>query len=440
MEWQFSLILILGSLFLILLSGMPIAFGFLMLNLLGAFYFFGGVAGLHQLTLSIYTSLATFVLLPIPFFVLMGELMFQSRIGPQMVDTLDKWVGRIPGRLSLLAVGTGTLFACLCGSSMTSAAMLTTSLAPDMEKRGYKKSMILGPIMASGGLAILIPPSGLAIVLGAVGMISIGKLLVGIILPGLVAATLFIVYIVIRSKVQPAVAPPYVTTPSPLSEKLLLSVKNILPISLIVFLVVGLIFVGIATPTEAAATGALGCAILAAAHKRLNWRMFKKSVAETMRISTMVLLIVSAATSFSQILAMSGASKGLMDFTTNLNLPPVLIIIGMQFVVLLLGCFIDAVGIIMICAPIFIPIAESLGFDLTWFGVVLLLNLEMAEITPPFGLTMFVVKSLSPTDTTMGDIYRAGIPFFLLDVIVMALLFLVPQIVLWLPNLMASSR
>ncbi|MFC1980506.1 TRAP transporter large permease subunit [Chloroflexota bacterium] len=436
MEWWLILLLIFGILIVLMATGLPVAFCFMVINVVGTFLLWGGEAGLKQLSLGFFGTLATFTLLPLPLFVLMGEAMFHSGIGPRMMDALDSWLGRLPGRLSLLAVGGGTIFATLTGASMASVAMLGNVLVPDMEKRGYKKPMSLGPILGSGGLAIMIPPSGLAVLLGAIGQISIGKILVAIIVPGLVMATLYATYTIVRCQLQPSIAPPYVVTLPSLSKKLLATVQYILPLGVIVFLVIGVIILGIATPTEAAATGAIGCFLLAAFYRRLNWEVVKRAVSSATTITVMMFMIIAGALAFSQTMAFSGASRGLTQLAVGAPLPPIMIIIIMQVVLLFLGMFMNVAAIMMITLPIFTPVILNLGFDPVWFAVIFLLNIEMATTTPPFGMSLFVMKGVAPSDTTMGDIYRAALPFLGCDLIVMVLIIAFPMLALWLPSIM----
>jgi len=417
-------------------SGMPVAVCFMFINVAGMFVFFGGMNGLEQLTISIYSTLTSFILLPVPLFILMGEVMFHSGIAPVLIRTVDKWLGRLPGRLSLLAVAAGTLLSTLTGTSLASVAMLGSVLSPEMEKQGYKKSMSLGPILGSGGLAMMIPPSALAVLCGAIGEISVGKILMAIIMPGLLMAVIYAAYIITRCWLQSSIAPTYEVTPTPLSEKLRDTVQYVLPQGIIVFLVIGVIFLGIATPSEAAATGAIGTVVLALCYRRLNREIIKKVITSTLSIAGMLLLIIGGATAFSQILAFSGASAGLSAVATGLPLAPIFIIIAMQVVILILGAFMDVVSIMMITLPIFVPVVSSLGFNTVWFAVIFLINIEMAGISPPFGLSLFVMKGVASQDTTMGDIYRAAFPFLGLSLIAMALTIGFPILALWLPGRM----
>lgn len=436
MAWQVMLVLIFCSLIVLMLSGMPIALSFMLINVVGMYALFGGAPGLENLIDSIYASLNSFILLPVPLFILMGEVMFQSGIAPLLVQTLDKWIGRVPGRLSLLAVAVGTLFSALTGTSLASVAMLGSSLVPEMSRQGYKKPMTLGPILGSGGLALMIPPSALAVLCGAIAEISIGKILMAIIIPGLLLALIYAVYIVARCTIQRDLAPAYDVPSVPISEKIAATVRYVLPQGIVVFLVVGVIFLGVATPSEAAATGAMGTFFLALLYRRLTWAVVVKAVKGTLSVTGMLFLIIAGATAFSQILSFSGASAGLGAVATSLSLPPVSIIIVMQIIVLFMGCFMDVVSIMMIVLPIFMPVVRTLGFNDVWFGVLILLNIEMAGISPPFGMSLFVMKGVAPEGTTMSDIYKASLPFLACDVVIMVLLFVFPALALWLPAMM----
>jgi tripartite ATP-independent transporter DctM subunit len=236
MEWWLVLLIIFGLLVLLFMIGVPIAFSFLLIDLIGVFIFWRGEAGLSQLILSIYESVTNFNLLPIPLFVLMGDFMFRSGMAPKMMDILDKWLGRLPGRLSILAVFGGAIFGALSGAGAASAAMLGSVLLPEMEKRGYKNPMTLGPLLGSAGLDIMIPPSALGVILAILGRFSVGKFLVAITLPGLLMAGLYVIYIVVRCRLQPHLAPPYDVTLTPFSEKVRLTIYYVLPLGTVFFL------------------------------------------------------------------------------------------------------------------------------------------------------------------------------------------------------------
>jgi len=436
MPWPLLLLIILGSAVFLMLLGMPIAFCFTVVNIIGVFILWGGSTGLEELIHSIMASVTTFSLMPVPLFILMGELIFHAGVAAVLIETIDKWLGRLPGRLGLLSVAAGALFSTLTAVSMASVAMLGDTLTSEMENRGYKKAMSLGPILAAGGLAHMIPPSDLGVILGALSRIPIGKILMGIIFPGLLLASLYAAYIIIRCWIQPSIAPPYETPPISLKDKLTSTARYVLPIGVVIFLVIGLIFLGVVTPTEAAATGVLGSLALIAWYRQLKWPVIKKSIAGTLRITVMVFMILVGAKAFSQILAYSGATTGMVEAALSIPLPPILIIVSMQVIILFLGCFLEVVSIFMITLPILVPVVEALGFDTVWFAVLFLVNTEMALVTPPLGMSLFVMKGVAPSDTTMADIYRAGLPFLGLMVLAMALIIAFPQIALWLPGTM----
>ncbi len=428
------MIIIFGGLFFLLASGMPVAFAFALINLVGAYFILGGEGAFYNMILSMGSSLTMFPLITVPLFVLMGEILWHSGIGIRAIDVLDKWLGRMPGRLSILSVVAGVIFAAVSGSNMANTALLGSVLAPDMEKRGYKKPMILGPIMGSGALAMMIPPSTLGVLCATIGKISIGKLLIAIILPGLLLSILYACYIIIRCLIQPELAPPYQVSSVPFSEKLISSVKYLLPLAVIIFLTVALLFFGITTPSESAAVGCLGSFILGIIIGGTHW--IKKSIMSTLRVTVMAFTIIMSATVYSQMLAFSGASRGLVEFVVNLPVPPVVLVIIMQIALVLLGGPMEELTLMMISLPLFMPVIQALGFDPVWFGVLVLLNVEIALLSPPFGMVLFVMKGVSTENTTIGDIFRSAIPFCILQAVAVSLVIAFPSIALWLPNLM----
>jgi len=431
MEWWLAFLLILGALFALMFIGLPVAFSFLTVNLIGAYIFFGGVAGALQLIIQISESLTTFTLVPVALFLVMGELMFHSGIGFNLLDTLDKWFGSLRGRLALMAVGGGVLFSALTGNSMGSIALLGSTLVPEMEKRGYKKPMSLGPILGSGGLAIMIPPSGLAVLLGVIAELSIGKILIAIILPGMIMAVLYALYIVGRCMIDADVAPSFKVEPIPWSEKLNAAVKHILPLGFIIFMVVGVIFVGIATPSESAASGALATFLLAVVQRRMNWEVFKKAIVGSLEISVMLLLIISGAIAYTQILAYTGATEGLVNAVLSVNASPIALVGLMLTTVVILGMVMGPVPIMLVTLPVFIPVIEKLGFDPIWFSVLYLIAIETGSTSPPFGAGLFVMKGVAPKGTTMNDIYLAAVPFLICDVLAILIVLAFPVIVFW---------
>jgi tripartite ATP-independent transporter DctM subunit len=405
-------------------------------NVVGVYLFWGGESGLGQLILTMKNSVKSFVLLPFPLFILLGEVLFRSGMAGRAIDVVDTWLGKVPGRLGLLGVGAGVVSSTLSGSGVASTAMLAATLTPDMEKRGYKKPMSLGPILGAGGIAMIIPPSADIVLLASLASLSVGQLLMAGVLPGVMMGILYAGYIILRCYFQPSIAPSYSVPHIPLGKKIRLTLINVVPIAIIIFLVIGVILVGIATPSEAAALGAIGAFVLAACYKSLTWEVVKVSITNATKITIMLLSILLGAMAFSQILAYTGCVKGLIEFTTVLPLPPMAILVGMLITVLFLGCFMDEIALMMMILPIYMPIVKTLGFDPIWFAILLLINFEMALTTPPFGMILFVMKGSAPSDTKMTDIYKAAIPFLICDAVAIALIMMYPKIALWLPQIM----
>jgi tripartite ATP-independent transporter DctM subunit len=435
LEWQYVLLLIVGILLILMASGLPIAFCFITVNIVGVYLFWGGQAGIEQLAISIHGSLATFVLLPIPLFILMGELIAESGFAADMLTAVDQWLGRLPGRLSFVSVAGGVLIATLTGTNIASVSLLGEVLLPEMKKRGYKNPMSLGPILGSSCLAMMIPPSAPAVILGAIAEISVGKILIAIIIPGLLMAAIYTIYILMRCIFQPSLAPPYDAPQVSLKHKLLSSARNILPVGIIIFLVIGVMFLGIAGPSEAAATGAFGALIICLGRGTLSWEKILKVIRSTLQITVMMFMIMAGSKAFSQILAYTGASAGLIEFLTSANISPIFTLITMQIILVILGCLMDGVSIMMITLPIFMPILRDLGFDPVWFAVIFLINIDIGGLTPPFGFSLFTMKGVAP-DYSMQDIIKASVPFILLDLLAMVFIMMFPAIALWLPNIM----
>lgn len=435
MEWWGYLIFIVGGLLFFFATGLPVAFSFLLINIIGMILFYGGISSLSQLILSIYDSLTRFVLAPIPLFILMGEIMFRSKMAHRAMDVIEVWMGKVPGRLGLMAIISGTIFSSLTGSAMANVAMLGSSLTPEMEARGYSKSLSLGTVLGSSGLAMMIPPSSLAVILGSLAYISIGKILLAGILPGLLMATLYAGYVVTRCVINPSLAPSYPIPHMDFSKKIIDFVKYLLPLSLIVFSVIGVILLGMATPAESAALGVLSTISLALIYGGFNLKTLKESLSNAFRVSVMVLIIISGAQAFSQLLSFTGAARGLVEFIISLNLSKLSVLICMMIGLLILGCFMEQICMMMIAIPLYMPIVKILDFNILWFGILILVTLEIAATSPPFGLNLFVMKGVAPKGTTMGEIYKAGLPFIACDLVVLTVIIAFPAIALWLPGI-----
>ena len=308
-------------------------------------------------------------------------------------------------------------------------------MVPEMEKRGYKKHMAIGPILGTGGLAMLIPPSALAVLLATLAELDIGDLLVAGVMPGLMLAGLYAVLILGMALVDPDAAPGYEVEEVSLAEKLRLIAVDIAPMVGIVVGVILCIMYGVATPSESAAFGCLGVVLLGALYRCLTWDGIVKSVIGALKVTTMALLIIFGSATFSALLAFSGASAGLINWATAFDLEPTSMLLIMFAILLILGMFMDQLSMMLLTVPIFFPLAQTLGFDLIWFGVIVLLALEISFTTPPFGLLLFVMKGVATPGTTMRDIYMSAAPFIGCAILLVFLLILFPGIALWLPGL-----
>ncbi len=435
MDWLAALILMLGSLIALMLTGLPVAFAFIGVNIIGAIVFLGGEIGLDQMIRNTVASVSNFSLAPIPLFLLMGEILFQTRVAFAAIDAIDRLIARVPGRLSIVSVLGGTVFSSLSGSTIANTAVLGSALLPDMLRRGYHPAIAMGPIMATGSIAMLIPPSALAVLLGSLAGISIAKLLIAGILPGLLMAASFLAYIVVRCSLRPDLAPAYDMERVALWERWKPFLIYVVPLLGIFVIVVGSILGGFATPTESAALGSVASVVAAAAYRKLTLHSLVKALTETAKISVMILFIIAGSVTFSQILAFSGATNGLLALIEAVDAGPVTILLAMLAILLLLGAFMDQVSMIMITLPFFIPLAQSLGLDLLWFGVLMLVVMEISFTTPPFGLLIFVMKGVAPPEITLGQVYKAAAPFILLALGVLGLLIVIPELATWLPGL-----
>ena len=434
-EWGASLGLLIGLLLVLMAFGLPIAFAFFTVNLVGAVVFLGGEAGIEQAIRNAQASVTQYALAPIPLFVLMGELLFRTGLAARAIDAVERLMARVPGRLSLVAIAGGTVFSALTGSTIANTAVLGSTLLPEMYRRGYQPQIAIGPIMAVGGLAMLIPPSGLGVLLGSLAKVSINKVLIGGIIPGLLLGFAFFAYVVIRCSLQPDIAPSYPVERIRGWQRIRPFVVHVVPLFSIFIVVVGSMLAGIATPTESAALGVVAVLIVALAYRRLTLSALMESVDATFRLSCMLLFVAAASLTFSQVLAFSGGASGLAGVVTGWGLTPTMVVLCMVGLLLVLGCFMDPVSMMMITLPLFLPIIQSSGVDPVWFSILMLLALEISLITPPFGMLLFVMQGVAPSGTTLRQIYSSVTPFFLLEIFVLGMVVLIPGLATWLPSL-----
>ena len=434
MSWHLAALLMLGGSTVLLLIGMPVALSFVAINIVGAWLFLGGEAGLAQVVRNSVVSVMNFSLTPIPLFVLMGEVLFHTGLAIKVIDGVERLIKQVPGRLAVVAVVSGTVFSAISGSTIATTAMLGSLMLPVMLARGYHPTMASGPIMAIGAVDMLIPPSALTVLLGSLSGISISKLLIGGVVPGLMLSIAFVVYIVARARLTPGLAPATSIERHSGWENWRLLVLYVVPLIGIFAVVVGAMSGGFATPTESAALGALATMGIAGLYRRLSLETLMKSLKGTTAISSMIMFIILGATTFSQILSFSGATEGLVSAILGQGLSALGVVALMMLILIFLGVFIDQVSMMLITLPVFMPIVMKLGIDPIWFGVLFLICMQLGLLLPPHGLLLMTMRGVAPPEVTMAHIFQAVVPYVIMSLLLLALLLGFPAIATWLPN------
>ncbi len=386
---------------------------------------------------TIQSTFFNYILLAIPLYIYMGQLLTKSGIGDAMFNASQMMIGRVRGSLAISVIGVCSMIGAMVGiigaGIMTSGAI---ALRPMLE-RGYDRRLALGVIMAGGSLGLLIPPSIPMIMFAAATQNSIGRMFLGAMMPALLMVICLITYIVISCKLGPEKAPKTQADEDnlklPLPRKLKVARDGVLSIGLIV-LVLGSIISGVATPTESGALGVVGAIVLAIVFKRFKLKMFRYAGLQTAALVSVAMWIILGASIFSNFHLLMGVQSMVADFTGGLDLPPIMIIIMFQLIMLFLGFIVDEFIIVLMCAPLFTPVAVSLGYDPIWFGVLMIINILVAVQTPPYGFALFYLKGIAPTDVGMAEIYRSVIPFVLINLFVLVTCMIFPEIVLWLPD------
>jgi tripartite ATP-independent transporter DctM subunit len=434
MSWVAASVVLFGLLSVLFALGLPAAFAFLGINIAGAWIWLGGEAGLVQLVRNGLVSITSFSLTPIPFFVLMGEVLFHTGLAMKAIDAIDRLIWRVPGRLSVVAVVAGTVFSAISGSTIATTALLGGLLLPEMLRRGYHPNMAMGPIIAIGGVDMLIPPSALTVLLGSLAGISIAQLLIAGIVPGVILATLFVGWIVLRAAMNPGLAPAFEHEELPLWDRWRPLIVYVVPLLLIFTVVVLAMAAGWATPTESAAIGAVATVAVAWLYRSLSWANLMKALTGTAAISGVILFIIVGATTFAQILTFSGATTGMVKAIQAAQFPGWGVLLAMLLVLLLLGCFVDQVSMMLITLPFFMPLVALYGFDPVWFGVLFLICMQLGLLTPPFGMLLFTMKSVAPKEISMRQVWSAVTPYVALGVLMLAAVALAPALATWLPR------
>jgi len=383
------------------------------------------------------SGISSFILLALPLFIFMGQILLNSGLGEAMFHAIHVLMGRIRGGLAIGVIAVCSVMGAMVGIIGAGIMTAGTVAIPPMLSRGYNKHLALGSVMAGGGMGILIPPSIPMIVFASVTNTSIGKMFAGGIIPGLIMSGMFMAYIGIRCFIQPEMGPVLQRSEDRAKgREILIAVRDAGLAFGLIFLVLGSILAGAATPTEAAAIGSVGAILIAVLYRRFNWQVLKEASIGSMRLTAICIWILIGATVFSNFHMLMGAGRLLKSVTLEMGLGPWGVIILMQLSMLVMGFIMDEFIIVLICAPLYTPIAVSLGFDPIWFGILMILNMEIAIQTPPYGFALFYLKGVAPPDITMMDIYKSIGPFLAIKFVVLILCMALPDIITWLPNLL----
>ncbi|MCA0849448.1 MULTISPECIES: TRAP transporter large permease [Salipiger] len=415
--------------------GLPVFAAFLLVNLLAVAVIMGPM-GYGMFVNSLYETTTTQSLVTIPLFILMGEILFRSNSVEVLLRSIDTLVGRVKGRQYVLSILLATVFSTLSGAAMGVAAMLGRSLLPGMVARGYDARLSAGTILAGASLAPLIPPSVLVIIIGTLAGVSIAGLLIAGIIPGLMFAAIFLGYCFIRVWLNPSLAPdePDDGTRATLADKGW-ALLRVVPFSIIILMVMGLILVGIATPTEAGAMGVIGSLIIAAIYRNLSFKMIGDSLVSSAKVAAMILFIMASSKLFSQLLAFTGGASAMTEWVVGLEQSRWVMLILLMLLPFVLCMFIDQIALMLIVIPIYLPIIEELQFDPIWFWLLFLVNITVGGMTPPFGYTLFALKS-AWEDASLGKVFSSAWPFVLLYLLGMIVLALVPGLSTLLPSML----
>ncbi|EGP09468.1 TRAP transporter large permease [Afipia clevelandensis] len=450
MGWEIDIawltLLMFGSLGVLLALGLPMAFctGSLAVIFL---FLFGNSAVLNMLPSRIFPFMTDYQLSAVPLFIFMAAMLEKAGIIEELFDAVYKWLGSLKGGLASATVIACTALAAMVGVVGATEVTMGMIALPAMLKRGYDQKLACGALLAGGTLGILIPPSVMAIVYAVVAQQSLGELLVGAVFPGFLLSGLYIAYITVRCYINPSLGPALpVEERVDFTEKLRLLKNTIAPL-LLILLVLGIIFLGIATPVEAAGIGTFGALFVSALQRRLNWTAVQEAAIATLKATAMVMWIFFGATMFVGFFIIKGGQQFVAESILGTGLPPYGILFLMMFILFVLGMFLDWVGILLLTVPIFLPIMQGLNWDgvfglpgvkssdvSLWYGVIFMINMQMAFLSPPFGYSLFYLKSVAPPEISMATIFRAAVQFMVLQALGLAICIIFPQIILWLPS------
>lgn len=435
MEWYWALTLALAFLLVMMASGLPVFAAFLIANLGGVMLVIGP-RGFGLFSNSIYETVTSETFITIPLFILMGEILFRSGSVEVLSTALDKLIGQVRGRMYFLIVALSTVFGALSGSAVAVAAMLGRSILPQMKQQGYDSGISNFTILGGASLAPIIPPSLLVIVIGSlVNNVSIAGLLVAGLVPGVILSLMMTAYIIVRIRMNPKLAPANETVTAYTPRQKWMAIASTLPFGIVIFFVMGLILLGVATPSEAAASGVVGAAVTAIIYKRFSMNLVWESLKSAVGISAMIMLIVASSKLFGQLLSFFGATAGLIDFVGDLQIEGWMMFLILMFIPLILCMFIDQFAFLLLAIPLYEPIIRTYDFDPMWFWTLFLINLTIGSITPPFGYTLFALKGAA-SNVPLSEIYRSAWPVVAIFITGLVLFSLFPILITVLPSLL----
>ena len=428
-------VLLFSLMLLLLVLGLPIAFALGgSAVILGLFTL--GPSSLFLTTTSVLNNIRTIVLIAVPLFIFMGNLLKASGLAEDLYLAAEKWIGGVRGGLAVGTVVICTIFAACTGVSGAATVTMGLIALPSMLRRRYDKRLALGCVMAGGALGQLIPPSLLFILYGFLANESVGRLFASGVLPGFILSGLFITYTLVACRIKSELGP--ATPPQERGnwKEKFISLKSVILPILLIIAVLGSIFSGFATPTEASAIGAFGALVVVLINRRLNWINMKEALYSTLSLTAMVMWIVVGATAFTAVFTAAGGSELVKNLLLQTNVPPLGMIVIMQLTLFILGMFLDPTGILLLTVPIYLPVIRELGFNPVWFGALFIVNMEMAFITPPYGVNLFYIKGIAPQEVSTADIYSSAFVFVAVQATALILILLFPGLALWLPNLL----
>ena len=423
------------AMFLLIFLGIPVSFSLIIPALVAGWFAFGGQM-FNQLYGGLYSATTNYILSAIPMFVLMGAILERSGIAARLFRTMQLWLGRLPGGLAVATIAMGATFAAAAGVVGAVEVMVGLMAIPAMQRFRYDNALIAGTICAGGSLGTMIPPSVVAVVYASLAQISVGELFAAMLFPGLIMVGLFVLYIIGICIIHPHKGPPAddADMQLPVLEKLKITASGLVPTVLLIVAVLGSLMAGIASPTEAAAVGAIGALILCIAYRQFSWKVMREALAITVRISAMIMLIVAGGIMFTGIFAANGGSRLIQSLISDMGLGLTGTLVLFLFIVFLLGFVLDWTANVLICVPLFLPVLTAAGVDPIWFGTLVIIVIQTSYLTPPMASSIFYLLSIAPPDMKYGQVCRGVIPFIAVQIVTLLLVALFPVLATFLPQ------